>query len=37
MYKVDTDAIASKVRQEFAAKARTKKEAKPFPKSKNAA
>jgi ParB family chromosome partitioning protein len=32
-YKVDTDAIASKVKQEFAAKARAKKEAKPEAKS----
>jgi ParB family chromosome partitioning protein len=28
-YKVDTDAIATKVKQEFAAKEKTKKEAKP--------
>jgi ParB family chromosome partitioning protein len=33
VYKVDTDAIASKVKQEFAAKARAKKEAKPEAKS----
>jgi ParB family chromosome partitioning protein len=32
-YKIDTDAIASKVKQEFAAKARAKKEAKPEAKS----
>jgi ParB family chromosome partitioning protein len=37
MYKVDTDAIASKVKQEFAAKARAKKEAKPVSKAKKAA
>lgn len=37
VYKVDTDAIASKVKQEFAAKARAKKEAKPNPKVKKAA
>ena len=37
LYKVDTDAIASKVKQEFAAKAKAKKEAKPVPKSKKAA
>lgn len=29
VYKVDTDAIAFKVKQEFAAKAKVKKEAKP--------
>jgi ParB family chromosome partitioning protein len=37
MYKVDTDAIASKVKQEFAAKARAKKEAKRVPKTNKAA
>jgi ParB family transcriptional regulator, chromosome partitioning protein len=37
LYKVDTEAIASKVKQEFAAKARAKKEAKPVPKVKKAA
>ena len=37
LYKVDTDAIASKVRQEFAAKAKAKKEAKPVPKVKKTA
>ena len=37
LYKVDTDAIASKVKQEFAAKARAKKESKPLPKAKKAA
>lgn len=36
-YKVDTDAIALKVKQEFAAKAKAKKEAKPVPKAKKAA
>jgi len=40
-YKVDTEAIATKVRQEFAAKAKAKKEpkpvAKPAPKAKKAA
>jgi hypothetical protein len=36
-YKVDTDAIASKVKQEFVAKAKAKKEAKPVPKAKKAA
>jgi ParB family transcriptional regulator, chromosome partitioning protein len=36
-YKVDSDAIASKVKQEFAAKAKAKKEAKPVPKAKKAA
>jgi ParB family transcriptional regulator, chromosome partitioning protein len=30
-YKVDTDAIAAKVKQEFAAKEKAKKEAKPMP------
>ena len=30
-YKVDTDAIATKVKQEFAAKEKTKEEAKPMP------
>jgi len=33
VYKVDTDAIALKVKQEFAAKEKTKKEAKPEPSS----
>ena len=37
MYKVDTEAIATKVKQEFAAKAKAKKEAKPVPKVKRAA
>jgi ParB family chromosome partitioning protein len=37
LYKVDTEAIASKVKQEFAAKATAKKEAKPVPKVKKAA
>jgi ParB family transcriptional regulator, chromosome partitioning protein len=37
LYKVDSDAIASKVKQEFAAKARAKKETKPAPKLKKAA
>ncbi len=37
LYKVDAEAIASKVKQEFAAKARAKKEAKPVPKTKKAA
>jgi ParB family transcriptional regulator, chromosome partitioning protein len=37
MYKVDTEAIASKVKQEFAAKAKAKKEARPAPKVKKAA
>jgi ParB family chromosome partitioning protein len=36
LYKVDTDAIASKVKQEFAAKDKAKKEAKSVPKSKKA-
>jgi ParB family chromosome partitioning protein len=36
-YKVDTDAIAAKVKQEFAATVRAKKEAKPIPKAKKAA
>lgn len=36
-YKVDTDAIALKVKQEFAAKAKSKKEVKPVPKTKKAA
>jgi ParB family chromosome partitioning protein len=36
-YKVDTDVIAAKVKQEFAAKAKAKKEAKPVPKTKKAA
>ena len=33
LYKVDTNAIALKVKQEFAAKARVKKETKPIPKT----
>jgi ParB family chromosome partitioning protein len=37
LYKVDSEAIASKVKQEFAAKARAKKETKPAPKLKKAA
>lgn len=37
LYKVDTDAIGQKVRQEFAAKTKAKKEAKPVPKAKQAA
>jgi ParB family chromosome partitioning protein len=36
-YKVDTDAIALNVKQEFAAKAKAKKESKPVPKAKKAA
>lgn len=36
-YKVDTDAITLKVKQEFAAQAKAKKEAKPVPKTKKAA
>jgi ParB family transcriptional regulator, chromosome partitioning protein len=32
VYKVDTDAIAIKVKQEFAAKAKAKKSAQPAPK-----
>ena len=36
-YKVNTDAIALKVKQEFAAKANAKKEATPVPKAKKAA
>jgi len=36
-YKVDTDAITQKVKQEFAAKANAKKEPKPAPKVKKAA
>ena len=36
-YKVDTDAITLKVKQEFAAKAKAKKEAKPVPKARKAA
>ena len=36
-YKVDTDAITTKVKQEFAAKARAKKEAKPAEKTRKAA
>jgi ParB family chromosome partitioning protein len=37
LYKVDIEAIASKVKQEFAAKARAKKDVKPVPKAKKAA
>lgn len=37
VYKVDIDAISTKVRQEFAAKEKLKKEAKPVPKAKKAA
>ena len=37
LYKVDIDAIASKVKQEFAAKARAKKDAKPVAKAQKAA
>jgi ParB family chromosome partitioning protein len=37
LYKVDSEAIASKVKQEFAAKARAKKETKSVPKPKKAA
>jgi ParB family chromosome partitioning protein len=36
-YKVDTDAIAAKVKQEFAAKASANKETKPVPKAKRVA
>ena len=36
-YKVDTEAIALKVKQEFAAKAKAKKETKPVPRAKQAA
>jgi ParB family chromosome partitioning protein len=36
-YKVDTEAIASKVKQEFATKAKARKESKPVPKAKKAA
>ena len=36
-YKVDTDAITLKVKQEFAAKAKAKKDAKPVPKARKAA
>jgi ParB family chromosome partitioning protein len=36
-YMVDTDAIAAKVKQQFAAKAKVKKEAKPVPRFKKAA
>jgi hypothetical protein len=34
---VDTEAIAFRVKSEFAAKAKAKKEAKPVPKTRNAA
>lgn len=37
LYKVDTDAIYQKVKQEFAAKEKARKEAKPVPKVKKAA
>lgn len=37
LYKVDTDAIARKVKQEFAAKANAKKEPKPASKARKAA
>jgi ParB family chromosome partitioning protein len=37
VYKVDTDSIEMKVRQEFAVKARAKKESKPAAKVKKAA
>jgi hypothetical protein len=37
VYKVDTDAITLKVKQEFVAKAKAKKEAKPVPKPRKAA
>ncbi len=37
LYKVDSEAIAAKVKQEFAAKGRAKKETKPAPKLKKAA
>ena len=36
-YKVDTDAITLKVKQEFAAKTKAKKDAKPVPKARKAA
>jgi ParB family chromosome partitioning protein len=36
-YKVDTDTIALKVKQEVAARVKAKKEAKPVPKTKKAA
>jgi len=36
-YRVDTDAITLKVKQEFAAKAKAKKDAKPVPKARKAA
>lgn len=36
-YKVDTDAITFKVKQEFAAKAKARKDAKPVPKARKAA
>ncbi len=36
-YKVDTDAITLKVKQEFAAKAKAKKDTKPVPKARKAA
>jgi hypothetical protein len=37
LYKVDTESINTKVKQEFAAKARAKKDPKPVPKAKKAA
>jgi len=37
LYKVDTEGIASKVKQEFAAKAKAKKDAKPVPKARKVA
>jgi ParB family chromosome partitioning protein len=37
VYKVDTDTISTKVRQEFGAKEKLKKDAKPVPKAKKAA
>jgi ParB family transcriptional regulator, chromosome partitioning protein len=37
LYKVDTDAIAQKVKQEFTAKVKAKKEDKSVPKTKKAA
>jgi len=36
-YKVETDAITLKVKQEFAAKAKAQKDAKPVPKARKAA
>ena len=37
LYKIDTDAIVSKVKREFTAKASAKKEPKPVPKPKKVA